>query len=453
VPKTGLGFETLTRPNAGVDSSKNGFGLSEMSAAENNERGAPMQPLIVSFISLIFSFSLWASGGVAQAPFDQQLFRMPTAPNEIKVMTYNVENLFDVAHDPNKIDFEFLPLGHPLKESGCLSLGSSSTEPDGNNRARFTRAGPGEDPRIQRCLRTNWTPEKFETKISRVTDAIRLSGQTPDLIGLQEVENLYVVTRLAQRLGTHRAISTNSPDRRGIDVAMLFNPSRLQLLHTRHIRINDGLANSEPTRDILRADFRVKNKRMVVFVNHWPSQGHPTERRIFVAQVLRREILQARSEWGRQVAIVVLGDFNTTRKDQPNPISSVLHDPAWSDNLVDSFQLARQQNAWALAFLPPFGGTYYFAPERAWTQLDRILLSRSTVTGESGVQVMPETYRVLSDALLSRLIPASSGQPKPGAGPQGGPMMRVPLRSNPDGSGPQDLGFSDHYPVYIKFRF
>ena len=144
------------------------------------------------------------------------------AQESLRVMFWNVENLFDTQDDPNKNDNEFLP----------------------------------------DAIR-HWTYFRYHDKLKRLAKTIVASGdeRVPDLVGLCEVENdscLYDLTRrsLLYEAG-YRYVMTDSPDRRGVDVALLYQRGSFKLLDKRSIRILDDSAKREPTRDILHVSGRI----------------------------------------------------------------------------------------------------------------------------------------------------------------------------------------------------
>ena len=98
----------------------------------------------------------------------------------------------------------------------------------------------------------------------------------PDIIGLCEVENRQVVKDLIEKtyLQQHdyHIIHQNSPDKRGIDIAMIYKAKAFELLHYHYIRVPLG-KKERPTRDILYVKGRIKKTEIVhLFFNHWPSR-------------------------------------------------------------------------------------------------------------------------------------------------------------------------------------
>lgn len=133
------------------------------------------------------------------------------SPDTFRIVSYNVENLFDNRHDTLKSDLDYTPEG-----------------------AR------------------HWTYRRYQAKVERIAQVLTAIGgwQAPVLVGLCEVENdrcLRDLCRLLRRYH-YRYIHYESPDERGIDVALLYDSTRFHLLHSEPVPIP---LPSAPTRDIL----------------------------------------------------------------------------------------------------------------------------------------------------------------------------------------------------------
>ena len=138
-----------------------------------------------------------------------------SSPKEnVQVMFYNVENLFDWTHAEGKNDWAFLPLNYPNKLEYCKAI----TNP-------FYR---------QRCLETDWHEKKFNIKLQQIKKVVTSGGKLPDILGVCEVENTFVVRRLAEHLGYTDYAFAEGSDPRGIDIALLFNKNNKQLTYLRH---------------------------------------------------------------------------------------------------------------------------------------------------------------------------------------------------------------------------
>lgn len=196
----------------------------------------------------------------------------------LKVMFYNVENLFDVYDDPLTLDNDFLPGGS-----------------------------------------YHWTYSRFNKKINNIYKVIMAAGQwhVPDIIGLAEIENRYVLKKLVENTPlskfNYAIVHENSPDIRGIDVALLYRPENFRLLHYRSHQIIFEKNRNIKTRDILHVEGIADEDTLHVFINHWPSRRGGTaaseHKRVFVAGILKG-IIDSLYRAYQHPKIVITGDFN-----------------------------------------------------------------------------------------------------------------------------------------------
>lgn len=192
-------------------------------------------------------------------------------------MELNCENLFDTRHDSLKNDQEFLP--------------------DGSYK---------------------WTPYRYWAKLNHLgQEIVAQSDPVPDFVAMCEVENDSVMFDLTKRSLLRNAgyeyVMTSSPDERGIDVALLYQPASFALLHSHSIRIKP-LPDTRPTRDILYASgLVITGDTLHVFVVHAPSRrgGEQASRpyRLLVASQLA-EAVDSVYAISRDAKIIIAGDFN-----------------------------------------------------------------------------------------------------------------------------------------------
>lgn len=194
----------------------------------------------------------------------------------------NCENLFDTRHDTLKADEEFLP----------------------------TSAH-------------HWTPYRYWRKLNRTGQTILSCGMMdslqvmPDMVALTEVENDSVMRDLTQRSLLRQAgyeyVMTDSPDQRGIDVALMWSPLSFRLIHHHAIRI-PALAGYRPTRDILYVSGEViTGDTLHVFVLHAPSRtGGEHVTRPYRRHVVRQLVAAVDSlrSCVSNPHIIIAGDFN-----------------------------------------------------------------------------------------------------------------------------------------------
>lgn len=216
-----------------------------------------------------------------------------------KVVFWNVENLFDVEKDSLKDDSEFLPTS------------------------------------IRR-----WHYGRYKEKLANVARTITAIGewQPPALVGLCEVENANVMNHLTKyaslsELG-YRYIVTDSPDHRGIDVALLYQRERFKLIGSQSIRV----AVNKPTRDILHATGLLATGDTVdVFVGHFPSRSggeKETEPLRLEAARTMRSAIDSLFTVRIFPKIIVMGDFN----DYPTnkSVATILQAHAPTDSIIDN---------------------------------------------------------------------------------------------------------------------
>ncbi len=165
----------------------------------------------------------------------------------------------------------------------------------------------------------HWTKKRFYAKCDAVAKTVfwlaDRYGRMPDVIGLAEVENRGVLTRMLSstllRKYDYGIVHRQSGDRRGIDVAMLYRKSVLDTLSTSFVTpLYKG--KSMPTRCILHARMRLANGFMADFiVNHHPSkfggEEESKDRRNAAMETLKRLCDSLKGNH-----MLVMGDFNDT---------------------------------------------------------------------------------------------------------------------------------------------
>ena len=192
------------------------------------------------------------------------------------------------------------------------------------------------DPEFSAAGERHWTWKRFQAKANAFAKALfwveAETGRLPDVIGLEEVENAFVLRQVLQRTALRKLdyqyVHYDSPDRRGIDVALLYRSSRLELLDSKpcHLVAADTVM---ATRDILLCVFRrigspiPPDPPFAVLVNHHPSKyGGAAEseprRRIAVERL--RFLADSLAALGID-RIIAGGDFNDT---PDNPVFRLL---------------------------------------------------------------------------------------------------------------------------------
>lgn len=313
-----------------------------------------------------------------------------------QVMSWNVENLFDTRHDSLKNDREFLP----------------------------------------EALR-HWHYGRYKKKLNDVARVITaIGGWTPPaLVGLCEVENDSVLRDLTRysslKEHNYRYVMTNSPDERGIDVALLYQRDRFKLLSHRSIRIGTFSKRSRPTRDILQVSgLLLTGDTLDVLVCHLPSRSDGVKEsepyRLFVARKLR---LQADSLMAarRQPNLIMMGDFN----DYPGSpsIARILEAVAPPSNPAP----CKLYHLLARKALSRDFGSYKYRGE--WGLLDHLIVS-GTLLDVSGDFFTDETKADVARLPFLLTKDEKHGELQP---------FRTYYGMKYQG------GYSDHLPIYADF--
>ena len=203
--------------------------------------------------------------------------------NVYTVAFYNVENLFDVYNNPSTFDEDFLP----------------------NSERKWT------EKRYQKKLR------KLGYAISRVGK--NHSGKVPSIVGLAEVENKGVLTDLIHskhlKDNNYNFVHYDSPDERGIDVALLYDTTKFTVLNSKNYRIElqRDHGGIDYTRDILLVTGLLNGEKVHLIVNHWPSRrdgADETEHKRLKTSNKVIEIISEIKESENEAKIIIMGDFN-----------------------------------------------------------------------------------------------------------------------------------------------
>lgn len=296
----------------------------------------------------------------------------------------NCENLFDTSHDSLKQDTEWLE----------------------------------DSPR-------HWTRKRYWHKLNNTGKEIIACGgggdgwRLPDMVVLCEVENDSVMRDLTKRSLLRNAryeyIITESPDVRGIDVAMMYCPSSFHIISHHNIRVAP-LKNMRPTRDILYAcGTIISGDTLHVFAVHAPSRygGERSTRpnRIQVAKTLAAAIDSVYAV-SPDAAILVAGDFNDCH-DDPAPML------LYKSGIENVTRNATGSNG--------AKGSYKFKGE--WQSIDHIMASPRMAATLDGAHIADLPFLLEDDERYGGKTP-----------------MRTYYGFKYKG------GYSDHLPLVVRFR-
>jgi endonuclease/exonuclease/phosphatase family metal-dependent hydrolase len=198
----------------------------------------------------------------------------------LTLVELNCENMFDCQHDSLKDDTEWMPDG-----------------------------------------KRKWTPARYWRKLNHIGQEILSCQQegVPDLVALVEVENdfcLFDLTRRSLLRGAgYDYLMTQSPDVRGIDVALLYQPMTFRPICYDYLDVKP-LEGMRPTRDILYVKGEtLRGDTLHVFVVHAPSrfggEKHSRPNRQIVADRVMGVVRQLSAE----AKVIIVGDFNDGATD------------------------------------------------------------------------------------------------------------------------------------------
>ncbi len=300
---------------------------------------------------------------------------------------YNVENLFDTQDDSLKQDDEFLPYGV-----------------------------------------RGWTSSRLQVKYQRIYKVIAgidPAWQPPALVALAEVENRSVLEGLLRHTPLHRKryeiVHEESPDIRGIDVALLYDPAQFQYVSHEAIPVDLRPLSDRPTRDILYVRGVLFGADTVhCFVNHWPSRYRgvmsSASLRQRAATVLQKRIYTLQTH-DPEALIIITGDFNDTPTDES--VRGLCEAPDPKRSLINVSDYERS-------------GTHKFQGE--WNTFDQFIVSQNLLSNAKSVQVKGQRARVYDPSWLLEEDVAQLGY-RP---------QRTYVGYQYQG------GFSDHLPVYLQ---
>lgn len=310
------------------------------------------------------------------------------------VLFYNVENLFDLDDDPLTRDDEFTPGGD-----------------------------------------RHWTYNRLNSKLNNISRVIlSASGwETPALVALCEVENRKVIDLLNDKTPLKsvpfKVIHKESPDPRGIDVALLYRAERFYPLEYEYFPVKRSSGSAMRSREILYVSGVVDGADTLhVFVNHWPSrysgllETKPLRRD--AALTLREKIDELQKKY-RAPKIIITGDFN----DNPNDESLLVHLKAGKLNGEPGDEKLYNLS---LQWTVEGPGTTKYRSQ--WSVFDQVIVSGSLLNAQKGAFTIPQWGTIVTLPFLFERDERYGGQ-KP---------FRTYNGYRYNG------GFSDHFPVLLK---
>jgi len=312
------------------------------------------------------------------------------------IVSYNVENLFDTINNPNKEDDEFTP-----------------------------------------DSKKNWNSDRYGKKLKDLSKVIASinKNELPELVGLIEIENKNVVKDLVStkflRVGGYAIVHEESPDVRGIDVALIYRKEEFKYLEHEKITIKYDFEPKTTTRDILYVKGQLKNKEILyVFINHWSSRRKGLEasepKRVHAAIKLKEKV-DSIFQKDKKAKIVIIGDFND------EPTNKSLNQVLGAANKLNSKEKMILYN---LLFDKHLLGLGTYNYKGNWNMLDNIIVSKSLLSKNHGYRVSTDGAMIFSKRwMLYDNVKVGS------------------LTPNKTYGGPNYYGgVSDHFPVYFMLK-
>lgn len=309
----------------------------------------------------------------------------------VSVAFYNLENLFDTIQ-ASPFDNEFIP-------NGAM----------------------------------HWNGLKYRAKLKNMAYAISQLGleTTPRgaaIVGISEIENRAVLEDLVKEPvianRSYEIVHYESPDRRGIDVALLYNPRDFIVTSSKAYPLISS-DTAYKTRDQLLVSGYLLNEKVHVIVNHWPSryggEVASSPRRVEAAK-LTKHIADSLYSTDAEAKIIIMGDLN----DDPHNESTAVYLNA-KKNMDDVPENGLYNPMWRIHA----GGTGSLAYNNQWNLFDQIIISKPLISKDKS-KLSFWKAEVFNRKFLIQQEGTNKGQP---------------LRTH--GSGVWLNGYSDHLPTLI----
>ena len=323
---------------------------------------------------------------------------------------YNLENLFDTYHDEGKNDYQYLP--------------------DGSN---------------------NWTEAKYEKKLHNMATVIRAmaddNGRYHTILGVSEIENRHVLEDLVSQPeiadANFQIVHYDGPDRRGVDVALLYRPDQFKVLESVSIpftfdsEIQFEYTEEEKqqfrTRDILMVRGMIANEMFAFFVCHLPSRlgSKGNDLRSRGGEIVYQYSMDLMRRYPG-IKIAVMGDMNDNPTD--DSMAVYLHgretlEEVGPEDFFSPF----------LSMLKAGFGSLAYRGE--WNIYDLILVNEAMAKGTSGQYKIQPLVKKRKKVFYGRIFQQDFMTQ------QEGEYKGTPLRTFSGGAFVG--GYSDHYPTYI----
>ncbi|MBO8460083.1 MAG: endonuclease/exonuclease/phosphatase family protein [Bacteroidetes bacterium] len=307
---------------------------------------------------------------------------------------YNLENLFDTINDPAINDEEYLP--------------------DGPNK---------------------WNSLKYNSKLENMAYAISKIGLDvspvgPVILGVAEIENRGVLEDLVKQPAikdrNYQIVHYDSPDRRGVDVGLLYNPDYFTVTNTASHRLHVPENPELKTRDQLLVSGYVQGEKIHVIVNHWPSRyggelySRPNRN---AAAALTKSICDSIYRKEPKAKIIIMGDLN----DDPSNESCAVVLGAKKDR-----KDVEPQGYFNTLWKTLDRGIGSLGYNDSWNLFDQLIISGNLANADSNTELAFWKSEIFNKDFLIVKEGQNKGYPK---------------RTHT--SGVWTNGYSDHFPVII----
>ena len=354
---------------------------------------------ILYLITLLLAFTFTA---------DAQKGKAGNGTRHYVIGFYNLENLFDIYDDPAKNDEEYLPNG-----------------------------------------KNEWTEVKYNKKLHNMATVIKAmhddNGRWHTILGISEIENRLVIEDLIYQpeieAANYQIIHYDGPDRRGVDVALLYKPEQFSYITSESIpfnfentQVDISLTPAEQdyfrTRDILMVRGTIDGEMFAFFVTHTPSRvgGKGGDLRSRCAEIIYNRARELEEEFP-DIKIVVMGDMN----DDPFNESMAV----WLHGRETIEEMKKEDffNPYLRMLKDGYGTLCY---QGVWSIFDQELVNYNLAKApDGGLRIIP----IVKGKYYGRVFK------KPFMTTQKGQYKGYPFRTFSNGAFIN--GYSDHYPTYI----
>ncbi|WP_345004481.1 endonuclease/exonuclease/phosphatase family protein [Snuella lapsa] len=321
---------------------------------------------------------------------DVKLYRIHT------IAFYNLENLFDTINDPKKLD-EISPI----------------MELKYNRRTIYQK-------KVQNMARV----------IANI--GYEVSGNTPAIIGICEVENRTVIEDIVNDSllisKDYGILHYNSPDARGIDVALLYQKQLFSPISTskHELKIYDNTSKERIyTRDQLLVSGQLEGELIHLIINHWPSRRGGELRSAYkrmTAARLTKHIIDSLQITDPYAKIFIMGDFND------DPISSSIKSVLKPKMNTKKLGLKGLYNPFEKMYKNGAGTTAF---RDTWSLFDQIMITSPLLNKDFSL------FQFYKAGIFNKPYLVTSQ----------GSYKGYPLRSFSNKGFTN--GYSDHFPVYV----